>query len=188
MAAEPQREDLHTPASPPALRSAVPAPEPPGGSQGERAAELSSLTELPAPAPAAELPVPHRAHRAGSSAKRPVIRGLPLPPPPLPGFEQPFPIQRVDSVGASDRMLGLCGWATGIGVLGTAAAIRGLVAIRAGTAPGWYEPTLATVGLAAVVCTVAAFTLVRRARLPWLLLSLATVPLLVNVGLTVGVL
>lgn len=154
VAAEPQREDLHTPASPPALRSAVPAPEPRDGPQGDR----------------------------------PVIRGLPLPPPPLPGFEQPFPIQRVDSVGASDRMLGLCGWATGIGVLGTAAAIRGLVAIRAGTAPGWYEPTLATVGLAAVACTVAAFTLVRRARLPWLLLSLATVPLLVNVGLTVGVL
>ena len=110
--------------------------------------------------------------RQATVDQAPVVRGLPIPPPPLPGSQCPFPVRRTDPIGASDRMLGLCGWATVLG----------------GTAPGWYQPTLAGVGLAGIGLTVAAFVVVRRDRLPWLLLGLATVPLLVNVGLTLAAL
>lgn len=84
-------------------------------------------------------------------------------------------------------MLGLCVWATILGLVGSGSALRGVLAILAGTAPGWYQPTLAAVGITGIGLTVAAFVVVRRNRLPWLLLGLATVPLLVNVGLTVAV-
>lgn len=107
-------------------------------------------------------------------------------PPPLPGFQRPFPIRRLDPLTASDRMLGLCGWATALGLIGLATALRGLLTILAGTAPGWYEPTLAGLGSAAIGLTAAAFPVIRRPRLPWLLLCLATASVLVDVGLTVG--
>ncbi|MFC7548048.1 hypothetical protein [Plantactinospora sp. GCM10030261] len=108
-----------------------------------------------------------------------------IPPPPLPGSQCPFPVRRTDPLGASDRMLWLCVWATILGLIGSGSALRGVLVILAGAAPGWYQPTLAAVGLLGVGLTVAAFAVVRRDRLPWLLLGLATVPLLVNVGLTV---
>jgi hypothetical protein len=88
----------------------------------------------------------------------------------------------------SGRMLALCAWATGIGALGLAVALRGLDAILAHTGPTWYEPTLAGVGLAGVTLTGAAFLSAERMRLPWVMLGLATVPVVVNLGLTIGAL
>lgn len=84
------------------------------------------------------------------------------------------------------RLLGLCVWATVIGVIGLAVAGRALLTVAAGTGPAWYEPTLSAVGTAGVAFTAAAFLTERRIRLPWLLLGLATVPVLVNVGLAFG--
>jgi hypothetical protein len=77
-------------------------------------------------------------------------------------------------------------WATAIGVLGLAVAARALVAIATGATPTWYEPTLAGIGTAAVALTAAGLATERWLRLPWLMLGLATVPALVNIGLTFG--
>lgn len=85
-------------------------------------------------------------------------------------------------------MLVLCAWATGIGILGLAVALRGLDAVLAHADPAWYEPTLAGVGLAGVVLTVLAFLSAERVRLPWIMLGLATVPVVVNLGLTISAL
>ncbi|MFB9234026.1 hypothetical protein ACFFWC_00495 [Plantactinospora siamensis] len=194
--AVPAASDHTAPAASDHTAPAAPDHAAPGGAvpaASEVAVPVGPAVAVPSrrSGPGPELPAPRHGRRAAAGPATiapPVVRGLNPPPAPLPGFQQPFPVQRVDSVGASDRMLGLCGWATVLGVLGTVAAVRGLFAIRAGAAPEWYEPTLATVGLASIGCIVAAFTLVRRARLPWLLLGLATVPVLVNVGLTVGAL
>jgi hypothetical protein len=84
-------------------------------------------------------------------------------------------------------MLAVCAWATAIGVLGLAAAARALVTIVTGAAPSSYEPTLAAVGTAAVALTAGAFATERWLRVPWLMLGLATIPALVNVGLGFGV-
>lgn len=87
-----------------------------------------------------------------------------------------------------DRLLGVWAWATGLGVIGLAVALRGLAAITAGTGPSWYEPALASLGLGGVGLTVAALLSARRARLPWIMLGLATVPFVANLALTIGAL
>jgi hypothetical protein len=86
----------------------------------------------------------------------------------------------------SSRMLAVCAWATALGVIGLAVATRALIAVALGATPSWYEPTLAAVGTAAVALTAGALATERWLRLPWLMLGLATVPALVNVGLTFG--
>jgi hypothetical protein len=83
-------------------------------------------------------------------------------------------------------MLVVSAWATGLGVLGLAAAARALVAIATGAAPVWYEHAAAGVGTAAVALTAAALATERWLRLPLFMLGLATVPALVNIGLTFG--
>jgi hypothetical protein len=88
--------------------------------------------------------------------------------------------------GASWRTLGICGWGTGLGAVGLGSALRGLPAILADTAPAWYQPTLSTLGLSGIGLATAAFLSIQRRRLPWLMLGLATVPLGVNLGLTIA--
>jgi len=87
-----------------------------------------------------------------------------------------------------DRLIGIWAWGVALGVVGLVAALRGLPAITAGTGPSWYEPTLAGVGLGGVGLTLAAFLSARYARLPWIMLGLATVPMVVTVALTVSAL
>ncbi|MFD0819476.1 hypothetical protein ACFQ0D_14415, partial [Micromonospora zhanjiangensis] len=58
------------------------------------------------------------------------------------------------------------------------------LAVHGGRAPGWYEPTLAGLGLGVTGLIVAAFCLARHDRLPWIMLGLATVPVLLGLGLT----
>ncbi|MEV0396191.1 hypothetical protein [Polymorphospora rubra] len=95
----------------------------------------------------------------------------------LPGAGDPAPDGR--------RMVGLCAWATALGLVGMAVALRGLYAILSGTDPVWYEPTLIVGGLAGITLTVGGFLSIQRRRLPWLMLGGATVPLLLNLVLTV---
>jgi hypothetical protein len=85
----------------------------------------------------------------------------------------------------SVRMLALCAWATAIGVLGLAVGGWALAATAKGVTPSWYEPTLAAVGTAGVLFTAGAFATERWKRLPWLMLGLATVPAVGNIGLAV---
>ncbi|MEV0727614.1 hypothetical protein [Polymorphospora sp. NPDC050346] len=95
----------------------------------------------------------------------------------LPGAGDPAPDGR--------RMVGLCTWATALGLVGMAVALRGLYAILSGTDPFWYEPALIIGGLAGITLTVGGFLSIQRRRLPWLMLGGATVPLLLNLVLTI---
>jgi hypothetical protein len=104
------------------------------------------------------------------------------------GWERPFRIRRPDLRNANDRMLGLCGWAAGLGVAGSATALRGLLAILDGQVPDWYEPALAAAGLCLIGLVTAAFFSVRHPRLPWVMLAMATAPLLLSLGLTLDAL
>jgi hypothetical protein len=94
-------------------------------------------------------------------------RGLRLPAP-----DDPPP--------ATARMLGVCTWAALLVVVGLAVAGRAMVALLAGDAPRWYEPTVVTGGLAGIGLAATAFLCMHSARLPWALLTGATVPLAVN--------
>jgi hypothetical protein len=75
------------------------------------------------------------------------------------------------------RMLGVCAWATALGVVGVGVALRALVALLAGQTPGWFEPTITIAGLLGIGLTAAAFAAVHRRRLPWALLGAATLML-----------
>lgn len=81
------------------------------------------------------------------------------------------------------RLAGICAWAAGLGLVGLPVAGRISVAIVTNGAPGWFEPTVVTVGVLGIVLTVAAFAAIHRRWLPWLLLAVATVPLAVNLTL-----
>jgi len=86
------------------------------------------------------------------------------------------------------QLIGICTWATLLGLGGLLIAIRGLVGIIGGYAPSWYQPALIMVGMVGIVLTVLAFTAIHRRYLPWIMLGLATIPLAVNVGLTLSAL
>lgn len=84
------------------------------------------------------------------------------------------------------RLAGICVWAAGLALLGLPVAGRSSVAILAGVAPGWFEPTVVTVGLLGIVSTGAGFAAIHRRWLPWLLLAAATGLLAVNLLLTLS--
>jgi hypothetical protein len=115
-----------------------------------------------------ELPLPWEA-RTAVRQRRPAGLRLPAPDDPAP---------------ATGRLLGVCAWAALLAVVGLAVAARALVALLAGGAPGWYEPTILAGGVAGIALTTAAFLAVHDRRLPWLLLAGATVPLAVNLAST----
>jgi hypothetical protein len=80
-------------------------------------------------------------------------------------------------------MVGLCAWAAALGLIGLPIAGRSSVAIILGSAPGWFEPVVVVVGLTGIAMTSAAFAAIHRERVPWRLLTAATVTLLVNLAL-----
>jgi hypothetical protein len=94
----------------------------------------------------------------------------------LPGRNDPAPHPA--------RLAGICGWAAGLALLGLPVAGRSSVAILADAAPGWFEPTVVTVGMLGIVVTVAAFAAIHRRWLPWLQLLAATGLLVINLRLT----
>ncbi len=86
------------------------------------------------------------------------------------------------------RLLGMSLYASVLGLLGLAVAVRGVLAIVGSRTPVWYEPTLAVAGLACVALVVAAFLSIHRRVLPWLLLLAATAPLAANIVATAAAL
>jgi hypothetical protein len=75
-----------------------------------------------------------------------------------------------------------------VGFVALGSAVRGLISVLAGSAPIWYEPTLAGSGVATIALTAAALLSIQHPRLPWVMLGLATVPLAMNVGVTMAML
>lgn len=96
----------------------------------------------------------------------------------LAGTHRPQPLD--------SRVLVVFAWVTALGVVGLAVALCGLAGISAGADPSWYQPTLAALGLGGVGLMVAGMVTGQRrhVRLPWILLGLATVPVAVNLLLT----
>jgi hypothetical protein len=93
----------------------------------------------------------------------------------LPKMEDPNPGGR--------HLLVVCGWAVALGVLGLLTAIRAFIAMYT-TAPAWYGPAVAVVGLIGTALTISALFAVQWHRLARLLLVLASAALLVVIILT----
>ena len=72
------------------------------------------------------------------------------------------------------QLMGVCGWAALLGLLGLVIGIRGFVGDLMGQAPGWYEPSMIVVGILGIGLTVSAFVTVNRGRLPYALLGAAS--------------
>jgi hypothetical protein len=82
------------------------------------------------------------------------------------------------------QLMGVCGWAALLGVVGLVVGIRGFIGDLVGAAPDWYEPAMIAVGLVGIGLTVGAFITVQRRRMPYALLSGATVALVYAMTLT----
>jgi hypothetical protein len=82
------------------------------------------------------------------------------------------------------RLLAICGWAAVLDLIGVAIGIRGLVALLAGHAPGWYLPSLLISGAAGIALTAAAFLSVRHRQTPWILLGGGTAALVCSAVFT----
>ncbi|WP_091646551.1 hypothetical protein [Micromonospora pallida] len=82
------------------------------------------------------------------------------------------------------RLLLVCGWATGLGAVALASAVRGLVLVLAGAAPQWYQPTVAALGLGGIVLGGVALHGRARPGLRWVALGLANLAVGVSAGLT----
>lgn len=95
----------------------------------------------------------------------------------LPGSNDPAP--------PTTKLVAMCAWATGLGLIGLLVATRAVLAMWRGNPPGWYEPSFIAVGLVGIGLTVGAFMSIQRHRLPWIMLALATVPLIASIVLTV---
>jgi hypothetical protein len=144
-------------------------------------ARAIAMTDPPAVGPAAR-PTTIRRHRAlpaplaglhalaGALAER---------------FQLP---QGEDPAQRPGRMLGICAWATALGLVGIGVALRVLVALLAGATPGWFEPTITTLGLLGIGLTAVAFAGARRRRLPWALLGAATATLALTLGASLAAL
>jgi hypothetical protein len=87
----------------------------------------------------------------------------------LPGREDPAP--------APNHLAGVCAWAAALGLGGMAVALRAFIGMM--TLQGaWYAPTVISIGVLGLLCTIGAFASVHRRRLPWMLLGTASVALL----------
>ena len=82
------------------------------------------------------------------------------------------------------QLMGVCGWAALLGVVGLVVGIRGFIGDLVGAAPDWYEPAMIAVGLVGIGLTVGAFITVQRRRMPYALLGGATVVLVYAMTLT----
>lgn len=95
----------------------------------------------------------------------------------LPGSDDPAP--------PTTKLVAMCAWASGLGLVGLLVATRALLAMWRGNPPTWYEPSFIAVGLVGIGLTVGAFMSIQRRRLPWVMLALATIPLIASIVLTV---
>lgn len=83
------------------------------------------------------------------------------------------------------RLIGICTWAAGLGLIGMPVAGRSSVAVLTDAAPPWFEPTVVLAGMLGIGLTIAAFAAIHRRWLPWLLLLAATALLAANLLLTI---
>jgi hypothetical protein len=129
-----------------------------------------------------------------SSSERSLGEGLGLRiqrEPRLEPRSTPSGMARVFRIPASDdpappttKLVAMCAWATGLGLVGLLVATRALLAMWRGNPPTWYEPSFIAVGLLGIGLTVGAFMSIQRRRLPWIMLALATLPLIGSIVLT----
>ncbi|GAA2390597.1 hypothetical protein [Dactylosporangium salmoneum] len=80
---------------------------------------------------------------------------------------------------ANRQIAAVCAWAAALGLGGMAVALRAFVGLVA-EYRGWYAPTVVTIGLLGLACTIGAFASVHRRRLPFALLGVASVSLLIG--------
>lgn len=85
-----------------------------------------------------------------------------------------------DPAPAPSRLLSMSLVAAAIGFAGIGVGLRAFVTVLGGTA-FWYVPTLALFALLSVALVVGCFLSIHRPVLPWLLLSAATAPMLLNI-------
>ena len=91
-----------------------------------------------------------------------------------------------DPAPGTRRVLAMSLYASALGLAGVGVGIRGFVSVLSGTAPGWYVPVLALLGLISVALVVGGFLSIHRPRLPYLLLLGAAVPLIADVLIAVA--
>jgi hypothetical protein len=84
------------------------------------------------------------------------------------------------------RLLAICTWAAGLGLVGLPIAARSSIAIIAGAVPGWFEPVVVAVGMLGILVTATTFAAMHHRWLPWLLLLVGTVALVGNLLLILG--
>jgi hypothetical protein len=87
----------------------------------------------------------------------------------FPAADDPAPTPR--------RVLVMSLYASALGLAGVGLGVRGFVSVLSGTAPAFYVPVLALVGLVSVALVVGAFLSIHRRALPFLLLVAAAIPL-----------
>src|SRR6266508_12796 len=92
-------------------------------------------------------------------------------------FSRRFRLPRAgDQVPASRHLARICAWAAALGLGGMLVALRAFIELiyeqRA-----WFAPTIVTVGVLGLACTIAAFASIHQRRLPLALLSIATLAL-----------
>jgi hypothetical protein len=78
------------------------------------------------------------------------------------------------------RLLAMAVIAAAIGLTGVGVGLCAMVTVIGGAA-FWYVPTLALFGLVSVALVVGSFLSIHRPKLPWVLLSAATVPITVDI-------
>jgi hypothetical protein len=88
-----------------------------------------------------------------------------------------------DPAPANRHIAAVCAWAAVLGLGGMAVALRAFVGLVS-QYRAWYAPTVITVGLLGLACTIGSFASVHHRRLPFALLGAATVLLLLGWILT----
>ena len=80
---------------------------------------------------------------------------------------------------ATRHLARICAWAAALGLGGMAVALRAFIGLiyeqRA-----WFAPTIITVGVLGLACTIGAFASIHQRRTPFALLAAATVALVVG--------
>lgn len=101
------------------------------------------------------------------------------------GMQSPAPGRGLMAEGPRMRQLAIAAiWALALCVGGIGCGVWALVSIVAGATSGWFEPTIIVTGIVGLAFTAAAFPLVDRRGLPWLLLGLGTATLITGFVLT----
>jgi hypothetical protein len=88
-----------------------------------------------------------------------------------------------DPAPSTPRLLAMSIYGTILGLAGVGVGLRAFASVFGGSAPFWYVPLLAFIGLIGVALAVGAFLSVHRRFLPWCLFLLAAGPLVGDVML-----